>query len=83
MYSSAAFAYTSILYFMPEFLSKLTILQAYGVILLQQVCSVPGIILGSYLVETWLGRRYTISVSFVLASGCCVLFYFQTSFVSV
>ena len=83
MYSSAAFAYTSILYFMPEFLSSLTLIESYGVILLQQFCSFPGVILGSCLVETSLGRRYTITVSFILASLCCLLFYYQTSFLSV
>jgi sugar phosphate permease len=83
MYSSAAFAYTSILYFMPVFLKSLSTTTAYAIILLQQACSVPGVMLGSWLVETRFGRRYTILFSFMLAAVCCFLFYIEANIISV
>ena len=83
MYSSAAFAYTSILYFMPAFLSKLDIVTAYSIILLQQTLGVPGTLVGSWLVETRLGRKFTITFSFALAGVCCFLFYIEANIISV
>jgi hypothetical protein len=83
MYSSAAFAYTSILYFMPVFLAKLDLATAYGIILLQQGLGVPGTMIGSWLVETRLGRKFTITFSFALAGVCCFLFYIEANIYSV
>jgi MFS family permease len=79
MYFSASFAYTSILYFMPQLLASMSTPMAYAVILIQQACGIPGTLIGSKLVETRLGRKYTIVVSFALAFLCCFLFYIDQS----
>jgi MFS-type transporter involved in bile tolerance (Atg22 family) len=52
---------------------------AYGVILIQQACGIPGTIIGSKLVDTKLGRKFTIVLSFALAFLCCFLFYINQS----
>jgi len=83
MYFSASFAFTSLLYFMPEFLGNLSTPMAYGIILIQQACGVPGVLLGSWMVETRFGRRYTILFPFVLAGLCCFLFYVEANLISV
>jgi MFS family permease len=79
MYFSASFAYTSILYFMPQLLASMSTPMAYAVILIQQACGIPGTLFGSKLVETKLGRKYTIVVSFSLSFLCCFLFYINQS----
>ena len=83
MYFSAAFAYTSLLYFMPELLGNLSTVTAYGIILMQHIISVPGVFIGSWMVETRFGRRHTILFSFVLAGICCFLFYLEANLISV
>ena len=79
MYFTSSFAYTSILYFMPILLSNMSTSTAYGVILIQQACGIPGTIIGSKLVDTKLGRKFTIVLSFALAFLCCFLFYINQS----
>lgn len=83
MYFSASFAFTSLLYFMPEFLGDLSTSMAYGIILIQQACGVPGVLLGSFMVETKFGRRYTILFPFLIAGVCCFIFYIEANVVSV
>lgn len=83
MYFSAAFTFFSLLLFMPQFLGELSSSEAYGIMLIQQVCGVPGVLLGSWMVETRFGRRYTILISFLLASICCFLLYTKASLISV
>ena len=75
MYFCSSFAYTSILYFMPILLSSMSTSTAYAVILIQQACGIPGTIIGSKLVDTKLGRKFTIVLSFSLAFVACFLFY--------
>jgi MFS-type transporter involved in bile tolerance (Atg22 family) len=62
---------------MPVYLDNLSMAESYGIILLQQMCAVPGVLLASYLIETRLGRRYTIVLGLSLSSMCC--FYFIQS----
>mmetsp|Transcript_979 Transcript_979/g.1526 ORF Transcript_979/g.1526 Transcript_979/m.1526 type:complete len:466 (-) Transcript_979:3206-4603(-) len=74
IYVLACFAYTSVLYFMPEFLDGVSQFDMYGIIVLQQFCGVPGVLLGSQLVETRLGRKGTLMLSFGLSSLFSLLF---------
>ena len=60
---------------MPEFLSEFSTSEAYFIILIQQLSGIPGVILGSWLVETQLGRKYTSTLTFTLSAICCYLFY--------
>ena len=83
MFFSTGFAYTSILFFMPELLGNLSTNTAYAIILVQQFCGIPGVAVGTKLVETRLGRRHTISVSQFTAALCCLLFYISTSVYAV
>ena len=64
---------------MPEFLSAFSTSEAYFIILIQQLSGIPGIILGSKLVETKLGRKYTSTLAFTLSAICCYLFYVDNS----
>ena len=68
---------------MPQFLEDLSTTESYGIILLQQICGMPGILAGSWLVETWFGRKWTIAVSFLLAGVCCFVFYIEANIISV
>ena len=68
---------------MPAFLKDLDIVTAYSIILLQQTLGVPGTLVGSWLVETRLGRKFTITFSFALAGVCCFLFYIEANIISV
>ncbi|OMJ94785.1 hypothetical protein SteCoe_1965 [Stentor coeruleus] len=75
MYISAGFPFVSILYFMPTLLGNISQNTAYGIIILQQACGIPGVLFGSWLVDTKLGRKFTITLSFALASLCCFFLY--------
>jgi hypothetical protein len=68
---------------MPVFLDDLSTVESYGIILLQQACGVPGVIFGTLLVETRLGRKLTVVFSFVLAGLCAFLFYISSHPASV
>lgn len=83
IYFSASFAETSMLFFMPAFLENLSTPVVYGIILIQQFCGIPGILLGSWMVETSFGRRKTILFSFFLSGILCFLFYIQSNLISV
>ena len=68
---------------MPQFLGNLSTTESYGIILLQQACSIPGVLTGSCLVETRFGRKITIAMSFLLAGVCCFVFYIEANIISV
>ena len=68
---------------MPVFLGHISTTQSYGIILLQQACGVPGVIISTWLVETRLGRKYTIVGSFSVAGICCCLFCIEPNVISV
>ena len=70
---------SGLIYFMPEFLSNFSKWENYGIILIQQLCGVPGVFAGAYLVETKLGRRYTASFGFIFAGAICLPFYADKS----
>lgn len=77
IYFSLGFAFIGILYFMPYFLSDLTQDEAYLIILVQQASGIPSVLLGSWLEETSLGRKYTFVISFVLSGICSLLFCYS------
>ena len=68
---------------MPELLGDLSTSESYMIILIQQLCGAPGIFLGTKLVETRLGRKYTMSVLFGISGLCCVIFYISQNIYSV
>jgi hypothetical protein len=65
---------------MPEFLGEFSTSTAYLIILIQQSCGIPGVILGTYLVETRCGRKYTTLIFFVMTGLLILVFSFTTSF---
>ena len=68
---------------MPEFLHGFSTSEAYLIILIQQLSGIPGIILGAWLVETKLGRKYTSTLTFALSGICCYLFYVDNGSITV
>lgn len=74
------YSYAGLLYFMPEFLEEFSTSTGFAIILAQQCCGIPGVLLSAKLVKTRLGRRYTIFIFYSL-SGLTVLFFsFNTNF---
>ena len=69
--------------FMPEFFKGFSTSEDYLIILIQQLSSIPGVILGSRLVETKLGRKYTSIFAFIHSAICCYLFYVDNSPINV
>ena len=79
IYFTITIAYFGFIYFMPEFLSNFSKTESYGIIFIQELCGAPGVIAGTYLVETRLGRRFTTSATFFLSGIACLPFYFNQS----
>lgn len=76
----AEISYSTMTQFMPIFLDRVGgkvsgNIQLYYTLIIQQAAGIPGIGLSSYLVETRLGRKWTISISFILQGLCTFLFY--------
>lgn len=68
---------------MPQFLRFLPTSQAYFIILLQQSVGIPGTLLGSWMVETRLGRRLTTAIGFCLSGVFGILFILEEDFLYV
>lgn len=68
---------------MPILLGNISQSTAYGIIILQQACGIPGVFIGSWLVDTRFGRKFTITLSFALASLCCFFFYIGKNIILV
>ncbi|OMJ86071.1 hypothetical protein SteCoe_12509 [Stentor coeruleus] len=80
VYMFAGYSYAGILYFMPEFLEEFSTSTGFAIILAQQCCGIPGVLLSAKLIETRLGRRFTILIFYSL-SGLMILFLsFNTNF---
>ncbi|CAG9317870.1 yceI_1 [Blepharisma stoltei] len=78
-------AYSTMASFMPIFLDKVGgkvsgDTQLYYTLIIQQSVGIPGIFLSTYLVETRLGRRWTISISFLIMGVLIFLFYSADSY---
>lgn len=71
-YFFATFAYTGFIDFMPELLSDFSKSESYGIIAFQMLCGFPGVILGTYLVETRLGRKMTGVIFFIVGGLSCL-----------
>ncbi|OMJ67349.1 hypothetical protein SteCoe_35510 [Stentor coeruleus] len=80
VYMITHYSFSGFLYFMPEFLSEFSTSTAYAIILIQQLCGIPGVILGTYLVETRLGRRLTTNIFNILSGVAVIVFCFGDSF---
>eukprot|EP00361_Fabrea_salina_P003395 CAMPEP_0202429172 /NCGR_PEP_ID=MMETSP1345-20130828/2997_1 /ASSEMBLY_ACC=CAM_ASM_000843 /TAXON_ID=342563 /ORGANISM="Fabrea Fabrea salina" /LENGTH=327 /DNA_ID=CAMNT_0049040337 /DNA_START=1 /DNA_END=981 /DNA_ORIENTATION=+ len=52
------FANTGFILFMPQLLPINSTLSSYGIILVQQICGMPAMLLAAYLADTKLGRRW-------------------------
>ena len=68
---------------MPEFLSAFSRSEAYFIMLIENISGVPAVLLGSKLIETQLGRKYTATIAFSLAGICCYLFYVDNGSITV
>ena len=51
--------------------------------LIENISGVPAVLLGSKLIETQLGRKYTATIAFSLAGICCYLFYVDNGSITV
>ena len=78
-YFSTSYSYSSIINYMPEFLNEFPTSEAYLMIVTQQICTIPGVLLGAFLIETILGRKYTTIISYILGGIFCYLFYFDNN----
>ena len=88
IYFGSIYSYTGITVFMPDLLensgNNLSGNKSLaGVVLLQQGCGIPAILLSAWLVETRLGRRMTVALPFVFAAGCTFLFEIAFNLASV
>ncbi|CAG9321161.1 naiP_4 [Blepharisma stoltei] len=69
--------------FMPRFLQQFSFSVRYTIILIQQLSGIPGAFLASFLVNTKLGRKYTLLLSMALTSFSIYLFIFLEHIVAV
>jgi hypothetical protein len=59
---------------MPEFLKEFSTSTSYAIILAQHCCGIPGVLISSKLVETRLGRRYTLTIFYFISGILIVVF---------
>ena len=83
VYLLAGYAYTGFLYFMPELLSNFPTSQAYLIILFQQISTIPGSFTAGWLVETRLGRKRTLFISYIVAGTFIGLLVFSREIIYV
>jgi len=76
----SGYGYSGLLFFMPSFLPTDNNIEAYTVILIQQISGVPGKLLAAYCVDTKLGRKWTTAVGFLATSFFLVPFLVTTNF---
>lgn len=65
---------------MPELLGGISKTERFVSILVQQFCGILGVFVASLLVDTKLGRKYTISIPFVAAGGLSLSLFFAEGF---
>ena len=56
---------------------------SYIIILIQQFLGIPGNLLGTKLIETCLGRKYTTMISFFLAGLSILAFFISRNIIVV
>jgi hypothetical protein len=75
--------FSSLIVFMPEFLGFLPKGQAYIVMVVQQIIGIPGVAIGTWMVETKLGRRWTTFIGFFFSGVVWIGVYFFGEFLFV
>lgn len=78
-------SYSALVSFMPILLNKIgtkitNSTELYGTILAQVFLGIPGTLISSYLVTTVLKKKWTTSISFLLASLCVFIFLISTKY---
>ncbi|CAG9321162.1 naiP_5 [Blepharisma stoltei] len=76
IYFMTFFGSFSLNLFMPRFLGQFSLAVRYIIILIQQVSGIPGAFLASYLINTKLGRKYTLMLSMSITSLAIYFFIF-------
>ena len=79
------FSFSALMAFMPILLSDVGAkidndIQLYGTIIAQEFLGIPGTILSSYLVTTFMGKRWTTSSSFIIPALCVFMFLTSTQY---
>ncbi|OMJ76984.1 hypothetical protein SteCoe_23532 [Stentor coeruleus] len=80
VYMFASYSYSGYMSFMPEFLKEFSTSTSYFIIVIQQSAGIPAVVLGTYLVETRCGRKYTTLIFFILSGLSILVFTFTSSF---
>ncbi|CAG9325168.1 naiP_8 [Blepharisma stoltei] len=83
IYFFLASGYTNMLYFMPLFLDGYSLTERYLIIMLQQMCAIPGTIVSSYLCKSSLGSKHTLSIGILFSAIFCILFYMANEFATI
>lgn len=74
------FSATGFMIMLPLFLPIKTQVEIYAIILIQQVCGVPGMFIASRLIDTQLGRRWTTAIGYLLSAICICPFIYYSDF---
>lgn len=79
-HSIGNFSATGFLIMLPLFLPIKTQVEIYSIILIQQVCGVPGMFIASKLIDSSLGRRWTTALGYLLTAVSIFPFICYTDF---
>jgi len=73
--------YISLITFLPVLLSNFPSVIASTIILIQAACAIPGNLIGGFLVQTCLGRKFTFVIAMIIAAFLSFMFYWTTGLV--
>ena len=80
-------AYIGITDFMPQLLKDsgggINGVMLYLTMVVQQASGIPGVLVSTWLVETWMGRKYTLAGSAIVSGMFCFLFLIADSYAMV
>lgn len=74
------FSYNGILLFLPKFLQVERMEDRYFILGLQQASGMVGLIIATYMVDSPLGRKWTMLSGFVIGGSLILLFMLTTKF---
>ena len=57
--------------------------ETYRIIVMQQACGIPGVLLAAWLINTKFGRRWTTAIPFFLSGLVTLIFFFSQSMATV
>lgn len=57
--------------------------ETYGMIVMQQACGIPGVLLAAWLINTKFGRKWTTAIPFFLSGLVTLIFFFSQSLSTV